>query len=82
MSLTNNFDMKSSADLETVENASSSKSYFPIVTLAIVVISVEPMNGDKPDNLHIETTLNCEYKSFGTYGIEKNWIQFVNTYKT
>lgn len=51
VSLTSNFEMKSSASLDTLEKASSSKSYFPIVTLAIVSISVEPMNGDKPDKL-------------------------------
>lgn len=51
MSFTKSFDIKSSASFDIVEKASSSKSYFPMVTLAIVVISVEPINGDKPDNL-------------------------------
>lgn len=45
--------MKSLASSEISLNASSSKSYFAIVTLAIVSISVSPMNGDKPDKLKI-----------------------------
>ncbi len=36
MSFTSNLVMKSKASFETVLNASSSKSYFPIVTFAIV----------------------------------------------
>lgn len=51
VSLTRSFAMKSSASFETLVNASSSKSYLPMVTLAIVSMSVEPMNGDKPDKL-------------------------------
>lgn len=54
ISFTNSFDIKSNASLEMVENVSSSKSYLPIVTFAIVVISVEPINGDKPDSLRIK----------------------------
>lgn len=50
-SLTNNFEIKFSAFFETFENASSSKSYLPMVTFVIVSMSVEPMNGDNPDNL-------------------------------
>lgn len=58
MSFTNSFDMKSSASFDIVENASSSKSYLPMVTWAIVVISVDPINGDRPDNLEVV----CEIK--------------------
>lgn len=54
ISFTNNFDMKSSASLDKVENASSTKSYFPIVTFAIVVIFVDPLSGDKRDSLRTE----------------------------
>lgn len=51
MSFTSSFAIKSRASFDIVVNASSSKSYLPIVTLAMVVMSVEPMNGDKPDSL-------------------------------
>lgn len=50
-SLTSNFEMKSNDSLETFENASSSKSYLPIVTLVMVSTSVDPMNGDSPESL-------------------------------
>lgn len=51
LSLTSSFLIKSLASSEISLNASSSKSYLAIVTLAIVSTSVSPMNGDKPDNL-------------------------------
>lgn len=50
-SFTSNFEIKSNASLEIFENASSSKSYFPIVTLVIVSTSFEPINGDSPESL-------------------------------
>lgn len=53
MSFTNSFAIKSFAFSEIVRKASSSKSYFPIVTLAIVSTSVPPIKGDKPDNLKV-----------------------------
>lgn len=43
--------MKSLASVEISLNASSSKSYCAMVTLAMVCTSVSPMNGDNPDNL-------------------------------
>lgn len=49
--LTRSFAMKSLASAETSLNASSSKSYLAIVTLAIVSTSVSPMNGDSPESL-------------------------------
>lgn len=50
-SFSKSFAIKSSASFDTLENASSSKSYLPIVTFVIVSTSVEPINGDKPDSL-------------------------------
>lgn len=43
--------MKSLASSEISLKASSSKSYLATVTLAMVSMSVSPMNGDRPDNL-------------------------------
>jgi len=45
--------MKSLAFSEMVWKASSSKSYFDMVTFAIVSTSVWPINGDKPESLEI-----------------------------
>lgn len=45
--------MKSLAFSEISSKASSSKSYLATVTLAIVSMSVCPMNGDNPDNLYM-----------------------------
>jgi hypothetical protein len=39
------------ASVDTFRKASSWKSYFPIVTFAIVSISVSPAKGDKPETL-------------------------------
>lgn len=50
-SFTNNFDMKSIQAGDTLLNDSSSKSYFAIVTLAIVSISVSPIKGERPEIL-------------------------------
>lgn len=59
--------MKSRASSETSWNASSSKSYLAMVTLAIVSTSVSPMNGDKPDNLLsvVHTNKNIPHQEFG-----------------
>lgn len=51
LSLTSNFWMKSLASSEISLKASSSKSYLATVTLAIVSMSVSPMNGESPDRL-------------------------------
>lgn len=49
--LTRSLEMKSLASSDTSLNASSSKSYLAMVTLAIVSTSVSPMKGERPDNL-------------------------------
>lgn len=48
--LTRSLDMKSLASAETSLNASSSKSYLAMVTLAMVSTSVSPMNGERPES--------------------------------
>lgn len=52
-SFSRSFVMKSIASCDTVSNASSRKSYLPIVTLAMVSTSVSPAKGDKPDTLSL-----------------------------
>lgn len=75
VSFTRSFEIKSSASFETLVNASSSKSNLPMVTLAIVSMSVEPMNGDKPDKLcfNCNNPINlCRMCTYGTkviYGL-------------
>lgn len=49
-SFCSNLRIKSFAVFETCLKASSSKLYFPSVTLVIVSISVSPWNGDNPDS--------------------------------
>lgn len=51
LSLIKRLRMKSLASSDIPANASSSKSYFAIVTFAMVSTSVSPMKGDSPDNL-------------------------------
>lgn len=51
MFFTRSFLIKSLASSEMSSKASSSKSYWAMVTLAIVSTSVSPMKGDKPESL-------------------------------
>lgn len=52
-SFTNSFEIKSIQSRLTLPKDSSSKSYLAMVTLAIVSISVSPINGEIPDILQI-----------------------------
>ena len=78
LSLTRRHLIKSLASSDMSENASWSKSYLAIVTLAIVSTSVSPMNGDNPDNLLYQR----DYKFIITYKLSPINLKLCISYRS